>query len=111
MLDETKLATDDELDILVLSLRAIDVFMPLYTAQQRDVMLPYVRSLAVYEASRPAVRRPVSNVVDFDAALTRSRLEKAINRERRSALADGQQLLQHGVNEFGDAINACDDID
>jgi hypothetical protein len=37
MLDETQMATDDELDILVLSPKALEGHWMLYTPAQRDV--------------------------------------------------------------------------
>jgi hypothetical protein len=110
MLDDRHLAPDEELDILVLTARALEGHMVLFTDAQRDVLMPYLRGLCAYEASRPAARRPVSNVLDFETALIRSRLSKTVSRERRSAIADARNVLQHGVNEFGDCIYA-EDID
>lgn len=75
----------------------------LYTPAQRDVLMPYVRGLATYEASRPAAPRR-TNVVDFETALIKARLSKAVARERRSALVEARNVLQHGVNEFGDCL-------
>ena len=109
MLDETQMASDEELDVMVLMARAIEGHMILYTDGQRDVMMKVLRGLSAYEASRPAWHRPVSNVIDFETALIRSRLMKTVSRERRSAIADARKTLQHGVNEFGDLI--FDDIE
>ncbi|KQS84840.1 hypothetical protein [Rhizobium sp. Leaf383] len=109
MLDDRHIAPDEELDIMVLTARAIEGHLMLYTDTQRDVMLPYLRGLCAYEASRPAARRPKSNILDFETALVKKRLEKIVYTERRSALVEGRNILQHGVNSFGDAV--YDDID
>lgn len=109
MLDDRHLAPDEELDVLVLTARAIEGHLMLYTDAQRDVMLPYLRGLFAYEASRPASKRPSSNIVDFEMAAIKARLERTVSRQRRTALAEGRAVLQHGVNSFGDAV--YDDID
>ena len=109
MLDERHLAPDEELDLMVLTARALEGHLVLYTPAQIDVVMPYLRGLCAYEASRPATRRPVSNVLDFETLLIRSRLAKTVSRERRSAVADARKTLQHCVNEFGDCV--FDDID
>lgn len=101
MLDDNRIPRDDELDIMVLTLFAVEAMMPLYTSAQRDVLMPYVRGLAVYQVSRPIAREVKTNVVDFVAALIKSRLAKTVTRERRSALADARNVLQYSVNEFG----------
>ncbi|MBD8663046.1 hypothetical protein IFT59_07240 [Rhizobium sp. CFBP 8752] len=109
MLDETQIGANDELDIMVLTLKALEGHWILFTPAQRDALMPYVRGLTVYEARRPAARRR-TNVVDFETALIKARLSKTVAHERRSALAEGRTVLQHGVNELGDCIYA-EDID
>lgn len=93
---------EDELDIMVLTLQALEGHMILFTDAQRDVLLPYMRGLASYEASRPKERR--CNVIDFETAQVKRRLEGYVGRERHSAIADARTVLQHGVNDFGDCI-------
>lgn len=109
MLDDTHLAPDEELDLMVLTARALEAYLVLYTPAQVDVVMPHLRGLCAYEASRPGPRRPKSNVLDFETALVKKRLEKIVYTERRLALADTHRVLQHGVNKFGDLI--FDDID
>lgn len=109
MLDETLIAQDEELDLMVLIARALEGHLVLYTPAQIDVVMPHLRGLCAYEASRPAACRPKSNVLDFETALIRKRLDRTVCRERRSSIADTQKALQHGVNEFGDLI--FDDIE
>ncbi|WP_421477696.1 hypothetical protein [Agrobacterium tumefaciens] len=104
MLDKKHMASDEELDEMVLMARALEGHMILYTDAQRDRMMKVLRGLLAYEASRPAWHRPAANVIEFETALIRSRLMKTVSRERRSAIADARKTLQHGVNEFGDLI-------
>lgn len=94
----------EETDVMVLTLRAIEGHMPLYTPAQQDFMMKQVHGLAAYEATRPEWKRPVNNVIDLETAAVKARLEGHIRRERRSAIADVRNVLQHGVNQFGDAI-------
>lgn len=109
MLDEKHMASDEELDEMVLMARALEGHMILYTDAQRDRMMKMLRGLLAYEASRPAWHSPVSNVLDFETALIKSRLTKSISTQRRSAIADIRDVLQHGMNVFGDAV--YEDID
>jgi hypothetical protein len=101
MLDETLIP--EELDIMVLTAWAIEGHLHLLTDAQREIMTHHLRGLLSYEASRPAERR-VSNVLDFETAAIKVRLEKSIRSQRKLAIADARNVLQHGVNAFGDCI-------
>ncbi|MQV12226.1 hypothetical protein GHL01_00505 [Sinorhizobium meliloti] len=94
---------EEELDILVLSLEAIDAYDG-FSVRQRERIMPYVRGLAAYKATRPGAVRE-HNVIDFEQHTIRRKLETAITASRKSALADGLRVHQAyaiGVNEFGD---------
>lgn len=96
---------EEELDILVLSLEAIEAYDG-FSIRQRERLMPYIRGLATYKATRPGAPRE-SNVVEFEAHLIRRKIEPVVRAERRSALAHGlavHQTYRHGVNEFGDDV-------
>ncbi|ARQ56898.1 hypothetical protein Kim5_CH00790 [Rhizobium sp. Kim5] len=96
---------EEELDILVLSLVAIEAYDG-FSVRQHERMMPYIRGLAAYKATRPGAVRE-NNVIDFEERVIQRRLETVIRSERRSALADGRRVHEnysHGVNEFGDDV-------
>lgn len=106
---DTDTQIPEELDILVLTLQALDGHMPLFSPAQKEMVLPYVRGLASYEASRPESKRPASNIVDFESAVVKARLEKSIRQTRAAQLADAYAVYKHGVNEFGYLVHDDDE--
>lgn len=107
---------EEELDVLVLGMWAIEAFKG-YSPAQQEVMTRYVRSLATYDVTRPKWKRPTtantaSNVVDLETHAIRRKVEPAVRSARKLALAYGvavHQTYTHGVNEFGDDVFAeCD---
>lgn len=96
---------EEELDVLVLSLEAIEAYDG-FSARQRERLMPYIRGLATYKATRPGAIRE-SNVVDFETHAIRRKLEPVVRTSRKSALAHGlavHETYRHGVNEFGDDV-------
>jgi hypothetical protein len=106
---DTESQIPEELDILVLTLQALDGHMPLFSPAQREKVFPYMRGLASYEASRPASKRPASNIVDFETAAVKSRLEKSVRQTRAAQLADAYAVYKHGVKELGDLVHYDDE--
>lgn len=102
---------EEELDEMVLALWAIEAYTG-YSPAQRERMTRYVRSLAAYDVTRPAWKRPstadtASNVVDLETHVIRRKLEPVVRASRKSALAHGVRLHQtyaYGVNCFGDDV-------
>ncbi|MCR6502516.1 hypothetical protein MUO32_26160 [Shinella sp. CPCC 101442] len=94
---------EEELDVLVLSLEAIEAYDG-FSPRQREQIMPYVRGLATYKATRPGAALE-TNVIDLEQHTIRRKLEAAIKTSRKSALADGLRVHQayaYSVNEFGD---------
>ncbi|MBB4102377.1 hypothetical protein [Allorhizobium borbori] len=95
----------EEMDVMVLTMRAIEAHMALYSDAQQDIMMQHVRGLAAYEASRPEWKRPVKdNVIDLEIARVKARLEGHVRRERSSAIAETRNTVKHWVNAFGDDV-------
>lgn len=62
------------------------------SAEERDVMLPYLRGLETYVACRPQ-RVLTADVIDFDDYLRTKRVQKAVVEQRRSAIDHTRRVL------------------
>lgn len=89
---------------------ALEAHLPaVRDAEARQSALRYLRGLKTYLASRPGVKRDnvipfPDRVVQFEDHVIRRGVLRAVQSQRRRALAADTRVLQHKVNVFGDAM-------
>ena len=88
-------------DIIEISYRAIKAFMPQLNASDRAAVLPYLRGLGTYVATRPTAV-PAPTIINVESHVIQCRVSQAVYRSRRVALADARKCMQHMVNKLGD---------
>lgn len=99
-----------DLDIIDILHDAVDAYLPAISDdERRQKALKFVRGCKAYLASRPAAHRKSAEVIQFENHVISTRVQRAVRRTRRSALATAVNYLQHGINEFGDAVYDCHD--
>ncbi|AMD60923.1 hypothetical protein AWN88_22660 [Agrobacterium tumefaciens] len=98
-----------DLDIIDILHDAVDAYLPAIAEEERrQRALKFVRGCKAYLATRPP-RQKSAEVISFEDHLISSRVQRAVRRTRRSALAVATTYLQHTVNEFGDCDYDCYD--
>lgn len=98
-----------DLDIIDILHDAVDAYLPAISDEdRRQRALKFVRGCKAYLATRPAHRKS-AEVIQFEDHVIATRVQRAVRRTRRSALATATNYLQHGMNEFGDAVYDCCD--
>ncbi|MBM7324133.1 hypothetical protein FOB41_15175 [Agrobacterium pusense] len=98
-----------DLDIIDILHDAVDAYLPsISDDDRRQRALKFVRGCKAYLATRPP-RQKSAKVISFDDHVIQARVQRAVRRTRRSALAAATSYLQHGINEFGDSVYDCYD--
>ncbi len=99
----------EDLDIIDILHNAVETYLPSISDEdRRQKALKFVRGCKAYLATRPANRKS-ADVISFEDHVISTRVQLAIRRSRRSSLATATNYLQHGMNEFGDAVYDCYD--
>lgn len=98
-----------DLDIIGILHDAVDAHLTAISDEdRRQQALKFLRGCKAYLATRPVYRRS-AEVISFEDHAISTRVQRAVRRTRRSALAVATNCLQHGINEFGDAVYDCYD--
>jgi len=99
----------EDLDIIDILHDAVETYLPsIVEEDRRQKALKFVRGCKSYLATRPSQRKS-ADVISFEDHVISTRVQRAVRRTRRSALATTATYLQHGINEFGDSVYDCYD--
>lgn len=91
-----------DLDIIDILHDAVDAHLAtIVEDDRRQKALEFLRGSKAYLATRPTHLKS-ADVISFEGHVISTRVQRAVRRTRRSALATATTYLQHIVNEFGD---------
>ncbi|MGO4618551.1 hypothetical protein AB4Z34_21835 [Ensifer sp. 2YAB10] len=98
-----------DLDIIDILHDAVETYLSAITEEnRRHKALKFLRGCKAYLAIRPAHRK-TADVISLDERHISTRVQSAVRQSRRSSLATATTYLQHGMDEFGDAVYDCYD--